>query len=172
MHRVELPVFRVAGIEGERYDAGRVAGVGHELGENVSKIEVRRELLSRYIQNIECAVLVVDKETRRRQRGVRWLRAQRRRAANLPLEINRAWSLPAVRWARERDARVILQQDRRSILADLRLRWVLCGHDERASEKANEQCESKTKFCKPLNYRSCPCHCQTPPYFLQVLADA
>src|ERR1700730_3939490 len=145
MHRIELPVFRVAGMEGERNNAGRVAGVGHELRENICKIEIRRELLSRFIQNIKCAALVVDKEARRRQRGVRRLRAQRGHAANLPLEIDGAWALPPVRWAREGEACVILQQDRRSILADLRLRRVLCGHDGRAREKADEQYESKTK---------------------------
>ena len=127
MHGIEFSIFRVARVESNGNDAGCVACVGHELRKDIREIEIRRELFGRFIENINCAALVVDEEPGSRQRSVSRFRAQRSRSAQLALEINRARSLSPMRGARERKAHEILKQDRRAVLADLRLRGILRG---------------------------------------------
>src|SRR5712671_2781971 len=100
MHGIELSVFRIARIESDGDDACGIAGVGHELRKDIRKVEIRRELFSRFIENINCAALIVDEEPGSRQRSIRGLRAQRSHSAQLALEINCPGSFPPMRGAR------------------------------------------------------------------------
>ena len=135
VHGIKFAVLRVAGIKGDGNDSRRVARVGHKLRKNVGEMEVRVNFFVALSRMYKRAALIVDEETRGRQRSIGGLRAHGSHAAQLTLEINVRGSFPAVSRARERRTRIILQQDRCSVLADLGFRGVLRERDGYAAKQ-------------------------------------
>ena len=132
MYGVELAVFRIVGVERERDNPGRSARAGGEIRKDFVKTQVGRERLRFLVQDVQRAALVVHEKTRRRQRRVCGLRSQGSRAAQLALEIDDALLRARKSAAREGETYIILEENRRSVFGNLRVRRVLGARDRRA----------------------------------------
>ena len=119
VHGIELAVFRIGRIESKRNNTGRIAKVRHKLRENVGEIEIRSELLACFIQDIDRGTLIVDEKTGVRLRRVCRFGAQRIHTAQLCFIVDRPRSRSTMCGTRNRQTRIIFQQNCGAVFADL-----------------------------------------------------
>src|SRR5580704_12684817 len=135
MNRVEPSVVRIVWIEGQGDDTSGVHRIRREFRKNLGKMQVWSERLASLVQNVEGSALIVNEQSRGGKRRVGRLRTQRCHTSELILVVDRRRCKSGMGWTGQRQAGIVLEQNRRSVGPDLGLGWIL-GQDRGNCKKA------------------------------------